>query len=199
MLEIRTKLLASLAAALLMAGAGHAQVVAKPVASGGASQFTLQVPFTFQGMPTIPAAFHWTLVDDFQEEFNGINIASGFYNNNSTGPRTELYLMRNQDAEGLGVVFSSCTIRAHMAVNGIGPKTAFLVVKQGGVQNDGPAISVLNNVALEYQRVMAVNPISGQPWTSDDLAFGTVAAGVKNDASPSGIGVGIADIILECN
>jgi hypothetical protein len=84
-------------------------------------------------------------------------------------------------------------------VNGNPPITAYLVLKQGATQSDGPAISILSSYPNVYERVMAVNPVTGLAWTSDDLSSGLTIVGVKNDAGASGFGAGIGSLILECN
>ena len=178
---------------------GGDPVIAKPVAGGGTNQFAFQLPDPpATGAPSLAASWHWFLVDDFVEESASASISSGFINTSTSGSKSELYIVRNAAQEGLGETFSSCTIRAHMLVNGTGSTTAYLVVKQGATQSDGSAITVTGNYTQEYQRVMTTNPITGVAWVSDDIGLG-ITVGVKNDAGVNGIGVGIGDIVLECS
>lgn len=169
-------------------------VVFKPGGSAGPNQFTFQIPLS----PALAGTYHYLLVDDFTEARVGVGIATGYINIGPSGPRSELYYAVGSAYGDEGVQFGSCRIRAHLLVNGGGTSTAYLVYKQGGVQSDGPGITVNTNYQVEYERVMPVNPVTNQPWVSDDLVLSGGIIGVKNDTGPTGQGVGLADIILEC-
>lgn len=170
-----------------------APVIARPVDSQGgfASQFTFVVP---AGL-TVTGANHWMLVDDFVENFS-FTIRSGFINTNATTTKTELYAVANPNQFEGGLQFASCRIRAQLMANG-SSTTVHLAAKQGGIQSDGDPIVVIGQYLQEYQRNMATNPISGLPWTSDDLANGTFI-GVKNVGHPNNWGAGIESIMLQC-
>lgn len=171
-------------------------VIAKPVTGVGTNQFTVQIPVS----PLLSAANHWLLVDDFEEPNDG-NVRTGYYNTSIAGPKSELFAVVTGDyAVDPGLQFGSCTIKAHMLVNGPGTTTVNLVVKEGAVQSDGAPITVDANYLKEYERVMPVNPVTSQPWTSDDVlgSGGGTIIGIKNNAAPFGIGVGFADIALVC-
>jgi len=177
-----------------MCFSGTEPVIAKPVL--GTGNFPFQIPYS----PTVGST-HWLLVDDYEEPNSG-SILTGFINTSTSGTaKQELFTVATGEYEvNPGEQFSSCTIKAHMlSNNSTVPATAYLVVKVGTTQDDGSAITVTGGYLVEYERVMATNPVTSSPWTTDDV-LGTVQVGIKNTANAiTGNGVGYADIAFICN
>ncbi len=165
------------------------EIVLKPAGPGSAAEFTFQVPSS----PVMPALKHYLLVDDYPEVNS---VGSGFFNITTGGAKTELY-----SVDGYGIApgedLHSCTITAHMEVDGPTTTPVQLVLKQNGVQSDGATITVDANYLKEYSRVMTTNPVTSLEWTTDDLLSG-IQIGVKNNKDTTGFGVGFSDIVLEC-
>jgi hypothetical protein len=198
-----------LSAAVLLASAsvGHAgqcynsyPLTFRPISGGGG--FNFRMPLSSPA--TIQNSEHWMLVDDYENDMGASesqgNIGTGFIHTLQNSTKQETFIINaNEYQVGPGVQFSSCSVVAKMvAANTMAPGTAYLFVKMGATQNDGPGFVVNNEKLQDYERTMTTNPFTGQPWTSEDLIAGGPQIGIKNTTNATANGVGYGSIVFRC-
>mgnify|MGYP000278568447 CR=1 FL=1 len=163
--------------------------------NGALNQADTVLPINF------PLAYRYMLVMDYPDIGTIVAVTDSTllqYTGTGIGIGQDLFKITMHNVPE-GTQFESCTLRSHMIAEGTptGYSPTWLTVRRGGVQSDGAQINVLPTLIREYTRVMATNPITNQPWNSDELAAGTFQIGVKNNVG-SGSGVGFTDLLFEC-